>query len=63
MGKESLYNFAEDNALSAFASSIKELIRILEKDSEIGESGLMKTAEVSTLKNSMRCGRYPDLHK
>ena len=31
----SLHNFADDNTLSAFAISIKELIRILENDSEI----------------------------
>ena len=31
----SLHNFADDNTLSAFATSIEDLIEILEKESEV----------------------------
>ena len=31
----SLYNFADDNTLSAFATIVSELIKILESESEV----------------------------
>ena len=31
----SLYNFADDNTLSAFATTVSELIKILESESEV----------------------------
>ena len=64
----SLHNFADDNTLSAFAISIKELIRILENDSEIAikwfkENGMSVNPEKFHGIILNRCGRYPELHK
>ena len=64
----SLHNFADDNTLSAFASSIQELISILENDSEIAikwfkENGMSVNPEKFHGIILNRCGRHPDLHK
>ena len=64
----SLHNFADDNTLSAFAKSIKELIRILENESEIAitwfkENGMSVNPEKCHGIIINRCGRHPDVHK
>ena len=62
-----LHNFADDNTLSAFAKSITELIRILEKESEIAIKWFSEN-EMSVNPEKFHgiiinwCGRHPDLH-
>ena len=64
----SLHNFADDNTLSAFAKSIRELILILEKESEnaidwFKENGMSVNPGKFHGIIINRCGRHPNVHK
>ena len=64
----SLHNFADDNTISAFAKSIRELISILEKDSETAikwfkDNGMCVNPEKFHGIIINRCGRHPDVHQ
>ena len=64
----SLHNFADDNTLSAFAKSIRELVLILEKESEnaidwFKENGMSVNPGKFHGIIINRCGRHPNVHK
>ena len=64
----SLHNFADDNTLSAFANSIPDLIKTLEKESEIAikwfqDNDMSVNPEKFHGIIINRCGRHPGLHK
>ena len=64
----SLHNFADDNTLSAFATSIRELKDILEKESEIAikwfkDNGMSVNPEKFHSIIINRCGRFPSVHQ
>ena len=63
----SLHNFVDDNTLSAFAKSIRELITILEKDSEIAikwfsDNGMSVNPDKFHGLIINRGGRHNDVH-
>ena len=64
----SLHNFADDNTLSAFAKSIPELIKVLEKESETAINWF-KVNGMSVNPDKFhgiiinRCGRHPEVHQ
>ena len=66
--KESeLYNFADDNTLSATADTIRDLITILESESEIALNWFDLNEMLANAKKFQamilnRCGRHNDTH-
>ena len=67
IGESSIHNFADDNTLSAYSSSIDNLITILEKDSEVAIQWF-KENEMSVNPDKFhgfivnRCGRHSGAH-
>ena len=62
-----LANYADDNTISAFANTIKELITKLETESEIAinwfkENGMSANPDKFQAMILNKCGRYNDLH-
>ena len=62
-----LANYADDNTISAFANSIKELITKLENDSEVAiqwfkDNGMSANPDKFQAMIINKCGRHKDLH-
>ncbi len=63
----SLHNFADDNSLSAFAETVQELIKVLEKESEtainwFNINGMSANPDKFHGIIINRCGRHPEVH-